>query len=105
MRKKLLDEELLEDSQIFLHPLRYRLLELVLAEQPMHVEGISRALDVKGGLVAYHLMALQERGFVKSKYEHLFMLEQRGTAIKVYTVTDKVADVKAELKKGLEQEL
>jgi len=40
-------------------------------------------------------------GLVKSKYELFFLLEQRGTALRVYTVTDKVADVKAELKKEL----
>jgi hypothetical protein len=47
-----------------------------------------------------------ERGlspFVKSNYGILILLEleKRVTALKVYTVTDKVADVKAELKKGL----
>jgi predicted transcriptional regulator len=79
---------------------RYRLLEL-LAEKPMHIDGISRALDVKRRLVAYHLMALQERGFVKSNYGLLFLLEQRGMALKVYTMTDKVADVRAKVKVGL----
>ena len=67
----------------------------------MPFDALSSALDEKRGLVAYHLLALQEHGFVKGKYELLFMLEQSGTAIKVYTVTDKVADVKAELKKKL----
>lgn len=31
----------------------------------------------------------------------LFEPDQRGTALRVYTVTDKVADVKAELKNGM----
>jgi hypothetical protein len=72
----------------------------------MHIDWISRALDVKRGLVAYHLDTLQERGFVKSNYGLLMLLEleQSGTALRVYTVTDKVADVKPELKKGQQSE-
>jgi DNA-binding transcriptional ArsR family regulator len=92
------DAKLLEDAHVLLHPLRYRIVEL-LAEKPMHIDWISRALDLKRGLIAYHLMALQERGFVTSNYGRLILLEpeQRGTALRVYTVSD----VKAELKKGL----
>jgi DNA-binding transcriptional ArsR family regulator len=85
-----------------MHPVRYRIVEL-LAEHPMHIDALSRALDEKRGLVAYHLLALQERGFVKSNYGLLMLLEpeQRGTALRVYTVPDKLAEVKAELKKAL----
>jgi predicted transcriptional regulator len=85
-----------------LHPTRYRIVEL-LAERPRHIDGISRVLDVKKGLVAYHFMVLEERGFVKSNYGIFILLEpeQRGTALRVYTATDKVADVKAKLKKEL----
>jgi predicted transcriptional regulator len=68
MRKEPLEAELLEDSYIFLHPVRYRLMEL-LAEKPMHISELSRALSEEGRLVVYHLMALEERGFVKSRYE------------------------------------
>jgi len=73
----------------------------LLAERPMHIEGISRALGAKRGLIAYHLLVLEERGFVKSNYGLIILLEpeQRGTALRVYTVTDKVEKVKAELKK------
>jgi hypothetical protein len=43
MRKKPLDGELLEDSHIFLHPVRYRLLAQ-LAEKPLHISALSKAL-------------------------------------------------------------
>ncbi len=97
-----MDAKLLEDAHVLMHPIRYRIVEL-LTGKPMHIDWISRALDVKRGLVAYHLLKLKERGFVKSNYGILILLEleQRGTALRVYTVTDKVADVKAVLKKGL----
>jgi predicted ArsR family transcriptional regulator len=75
----------------------------LLAEKPMPIDALSRALDEKRMLVAYHLTTLQERGFVKSDYGIFILLEpeQRGMLLRVYTATDKVTDVKAELKKGL----
>ena len=62
MRGEQLDEELLEDSHIFLHPVRYRLLEL-LEEQPRHTNALSRTLGMERRLVTYHLATLEERGF------------------------------------------
>ncbi|HDS44894.1 MAG TPA: hypothetical protein ENN68_02160 [Methanomicrobia archaeon] len=62
----------------------------------MPIDALSRALDEKRMLVAYHLSTLQERGFVKSEYG-IFLLqepEQRVTALRVYRVTDKVVEVK-----------
>jgi hypothetical protein len=52
-------------------------------------------------LFAYHLAALEERGFVTSKYKISELNKSKGKALRVYTVTDKVADVKTKLKKGL----
>ena len=68
MRKKPLEAELWEDSHIFLYPIRYRLLEL-LVEQPRHINALSSALGLERRLVTYHLATLEEQGFVTSKYE------------------------------------
>jgi hypothetical protein len=38
---------------------------------------------------------------VKSDYGIFILLNQRVTALRVYTVTDKIADVKEELKKAV----
>jgi predicted ArsR family transcriptional regulator len=97
MKKAPLDGKLLEDAHIVTHPVGSQIIEL-LAEKPMHIDALSRALAVERGLIAYHLTTLQERGFVKSKYGIFILLDQRVTALRVYRVTDKVADVKAELK-------
>ncbi len=51
--------------------------------------------------MVYHLLALKERGFVRSKYEISELPKSKGKALRVYTITDKVADVRAKLKKGL----
>ncbi|MBN1763392.1 MAG: winged helix-turn-helix transcriptional regulator [Methanomicrobia archaeon] len=88
------ESELLEDANIFEHPVRCQIVEL-LAEQPMHINALSRALGEERGLVGYHLSTLQEHGFVTSKYKIFFLLEQRGIALRLYTVTDKVAAAKA----------
>jgi DNA-binding transcriptional ArsR family regulator len=99
MKREPLEGELLEDSHIFLHPVRYRLMEL-LAEKPMHISELSRAMSEERRLVAYPLATLEERGFVTSKYEISEEPKTKGKALRVYTVTDKVAELKAKLKKG-----
>jgi DNA-binding transcriptional ArsR family regulator len=95
MGRETLEGQPLEDAHIVKHPVRHRIVEL-LAKRPMPFDALSRALDEKRGLVAYHLMALQERGFVKSNYGIFLLLDQRITALRVYRLTDKVAGVKAE---------
>jgi DNA-binding transcriptional ArsR family regulator len=103
MAKKQLEAELLEDSHIFLQPERYRIMEL-LSEKTMHISELSRALPEERRLVAYHLAALEDRGFVPSRYEISERPRSRGKALRVYTVTDKVSEVKAKLKKGQHSE-
>jgi DNA-binding transcriptional ArsR family regulator len=100
MRKKKLEAELLDDSRIFLHPLRCRILEL-LAEKLMNLNAISLALSMERKLVAYHLFTLEDCGFVTSKYVLSELDKSKGKALRVYTATDKAAEVKAKLKKGL----
>jgi DNA-binding transcriptional ArsR family regulator len=99
MSKKPLEDELLEDAHIFLHPVRYRLVEL-LAEKPMHINALASALGLERRLATYHLALLEERGFVTSKYEILEGPKMKGKALRMYTAIDKVADVKVKLKKG-----
>jgi predicted ArsR family transcriptional regulator len=81
--------KLLEDAHIFTHPVKSQIIEL-LAKRPMSIDALSRALDTERMLVAYHLMALQEHGFVKSNYGIFLLLEpeQKVTALRVCTVTD-----------------
>lgn len=100
MEKEPLDCKLLEDAHALLHPIRYKISEL-LAEKSMHINALASALGMEKRLVSYHLLKLEEHGFVTSEYELGFVIKQKGKAFRVYTVTDKVADVKAELKKGL----
>ena len=100
MNRKKVDTKLLEDAHVLLHPTRYRIVVL-LAEQPMHLDALATALGMERRLVSYHLLKLEEHGFVTSEYELGFVIKQKGKAFRVYMVTDKVAEVKAELKKGL----
>jgi DNA-binding transcriptional ArsR family regulator len=80
--------------------MRYWLLEL-LEEQPRHVNALASALGMERRLVSYHLLTLEDKGFVTSKYEISEEPRAKGKAIRLYTVTAKVADVKAKLRKGL----
>lgn len=44
---------------------------------------------------------MDKRGFVTNRYEISELQKSKGKALRVYTVTDKVADGNAELKKAL----
>ena len=97
---KKLKGEFLDDAHILLHPIRFRILEL-LAEKPMHINEISKASGEERRLVSYHLHTLEEHGFVSSKYEISEHPKSKGKAIRKYWVTDKVKEVISELKKKL----
>ncbi len=94
-----MDEELVKEAHVLLHPIRFRIVEL-LENQPMHINAISKALEEeKKKLVSYHLGILEDHGFVNSRYEISEQPKSRGKALKKYWVTDKVREVIGELKK------
>ena len=93
-------EQLIEDAHMLMHPLRFRMVE-VLQEKPMHINAVSKAIKVERRLATYHLVALEEHGFVKSKYEISLEGKSKGKAIRVYWITDKVASVIAQMKREL----
>jgi len=94
-----LDDELVKEAHVLLHPIRFRIVEL-LEKQPMHINAISKALEEKKKkLVSYHLGILEDHGFVNSKYEISEQPKSKGKALKMYWVTGKVNEVVGELKK------
>jgi DNA-binding transcriptional ArsR family regulator len=95
-----IEEGLVTDAHILLHPIRYRIVEL-LADKPMHINEISKAMGEERRLVSYHLLTLEQYGFVSSKYEISEHPKSRGKAIRKYWVNGKVEDVISELKRKL----
>ena len=93
-------DSLVTDAHVLLHPIRFRIVEL-LPEKPLHINKISIAMGVERRLVTYHLEMLEESGFLTSKYEISEEKKSKGKALRIYTVTDKVAKVISELKKEL----
>ena len=93
-----MEDELVKEAHVILHPIRFRLVEL-LAEKPMHVSEISRVMKEERRLVAYHLDTLEEYGFAKSKHEISERPKSKGKALRIYWTTDKVRTVISELKK------
>jgi predicted transcriptional regulator len=93
-----MEDELVKDAHVLLHPIRFRIIEL-LAENPLHINGISKEMGEERRLVSYHLLTLEEYGFVNSKYEISESPKSKGKAIRKYWVTDKVKEVISELKK------
>jgi predicted transcriptional regulator len=94
-----MDDHLVKDAHILMHPIRFKIVEL-LAHQPMHINAISKALEEeKKKLVSYHLNILEAYGFVSCKYEISEQPKSKGKALKKYWVTAKVNTVLSELKK------
>jgi len=73
---------------------------VLLEERPRHINALSSALGMERRLVSYHLLTLEDKGFVTSKYEISEEPRSKGKALRVYKVSAKVADVKAKLKKA-----
>ncbi|RZN42872.1 MAG: ArsR family transcriptional regulator [Methanophagales archaeon ANME-1-THS] len=95
-----IDPTLVEEAHVLLHPIRFRIVEL-LAERPMHINELAKAMEEERRLVSYHLLTLEEYGFVSSKYEISEHPKSRGKAIRKYWVNGKMEDVISELKKKL----
>ena len=95
-----IEDRLVEEAHVLLHPIRFRIVEL-LNEKPMHINGLSKALGEERRLVSYHLLTLEEYGFVNSKYEISEEPKSKGKAIRKYWVTNKVKDVVSKIKKEI----
>ncbi|MCW3133338.1 MAG: helix-turn-helix domain-containing protein [Methanophagales archaeon] len=95
-----IEDNLLKDAHALLHPIRFRIVELI-AEKPMYINEISKALGEERRLVSYHLLTLEEYGFLSSKYEISEDAKSKGKAIRNYSMTEKVEKVISELKKRL----
>jgi len=52
-------------------------------------------------VVSYHLLTLEECGFLSSDYEILEQGKSKGNAIRKYRVTEKAEEVISELKRRL----
>ena len=61
------EDNLLKEAHILLHPLRYRI-ALLLAERSLNLQELIDALGEDRRLVSYHLLILEEHGFVSGKF-------------------------------------
>ena len=95
-----IEEDLVKDAHVLMHPIRFRIIKL-LAQKPMYMKEISKALEEDRQPISYHLNVLEEFGFVSSKYEISEAEQSKGKALRVFQVTDKVEKVSSGLRKGL----
>ena len=95
-----IEDRLVEEAHVLLNPIGFRIVEL-LAEKPMYISEIAKVMGEERRLVSYHLLTLEEYGFVSSKYEISEHPKSRGKAIRKYWVNGKVENVISELKKKL----
>jgi predicted transcriptional regulator len=93
-----MEEEKVKEAYVILHPIRFRLIEL-LSEKQMHVSELSKALAEERRLISYHLDILEEYGFVQSKHEISDQPKSKGKALRIYWRTDKIEQVLGAIKK------
>ena len=93
-------DSLVMDAHVLFHPIRFRIVGL-LAEKPMYINELSKALGEDRRHVSYHLRTLEEYSFVSSKYEISDHPKSRGKAIKKYWVNGKIEKVISELRERL----
>jgi DNA-binding transcriptional ArsR family regulator len=83
------EDNLLKEAHILLHPLRYRIAEL-LAERPLNLHELIETLGEDRRLVSYHLLTLEEHGFVSGKFGlDRFERDASGKTGATYGVTEK----------------
>ncbi|MDF2954830.1 ArsR family transcriptional regulator [Candidatus Alkanophaga liquidiphilum] len=95
-------EELLRDAHVLLHPIRYKIIELLMNDS-LHISEISNRIQEDRRLVSYHLLTLEECGFLESAYEISYEPKSKGKALRKYKVTDKVGKVISELKNRISE--
>lgn len=61
------ENTLLKEAHILFHPLRYRIAAL-LAERPLNLQELIETLGEDRRLISYHLLILEEHGFVSGKF-------------------------------------
>jgi predicted transcriptional regulator len=83
----------IDDAHTLLHPVRFGLINL-LVEKPRYINEIAKALGQERRLVTHHLEILEAYGFVTSKRTLSEEPRALGKGLKIYQVTDKVAEVK-----------
>jgi DNA-binding transcriptional ArsR family regulator len=93
-----MEDEKVKEAHVILHPIRFRIIEL-LSEKQMHVSELSKALAEERRLLSYHLDILEEYGFVQSKHEISDQPMSKGKALRIYRATDKIEQVLGAIKK------
>ncbi|MBN1456057.1 MAG: helix-turn-helix transcriptional regulator [Methanomicrobia archaeon] len=83
------ENTVLKEAHILLHPLRYRIASL-LAERPLNLQELIETLCEDRRLISYHLLILEEHGFVsgKFKFSRSDQMESREAGV-AYGVTEK----------------
>jgi DNA-binding transcriptional ArsR family regulator len=96
--KKIPKKDFMDDAHTLMHPIRLQLVELLGVEGEHYIKELAKALGEDRRLVSHHLDVLEDYGFVTSRYEISEKPESVGRGLRIYQVTSKVFEVRAELK-------
>lgn len=73
---------------VLCNPERLRIV-VSLKKEPMHLNELSRRLEIERGLIAYHAKILSSHGYLDGQYETIDAGNAKGHAVRKLTVTEK----------------
>jgi predicted ArsR family transcriptional regulator len=87
----------LKEGAICLHPIRWKILNTLSAGTPLYIDAIAKAINEERRLVSFHLVTLQESGYLESEFKIVQEPHSKGKAGRFFKITPKFAQVKTQL--------
>jgi predicted ArsR family transcriptional regulator len=88
----------IKESTICLHPIRWKILNtLATTDAPMYIDAIATEIGEERRLVSFHLVTLQEHGYLESEFKIVQDPHSKGKAGRFFKITPKFAQTKTQL--------
>lgn len=87
---------------LLLHPKRKKIIEALKDGKPRYIDEIAEMIHEDRRIVSFHLMTLEENGFLESQLKFIEEPDCKGRAGRFYTITKKLENMRPELIKAVE---
>jgi|LSQX01.3.fsa_nt_gb predicted ArsR family transcriptional regulator len=87
----------IKESSICLHPIRWKILNTLASGTPLYIDAIATEIKEERRLVSFHLVTLQENGYLESEFKVVKEPQSKGKAGRFFKITPKFAQTKAQL--------
>lgn len=95
--------QVIQDSCMLLHPLRYKIISLLNQFPELYTEEISTKAGIKRKTITFHLDILTKNGFIIGEYKMSQSAELKGRTINAFKLLPKVKETFGKLKELLQK--